>query len=81
MLVAGDEMGRTQLGNNNAYCQDNEVNWYHWNLDRRTERFLEFVRQAIAFRKAHQSFRRHRFLTGEPDEHAWRIGQRFTCRG
>lgn len=67
MILGGDELSRTQLGNNNAYCQDNEINWYDWNLDERKERFLEFVRQAIAFRKRHQNFRRHRFLTGIPD--------------
>ncbi len=66
MLLGGDELSRTQGGNNNAYCQDNEVNWYDWNLDERRERFLEFVRRVIAFRKRHQSFRRRQFLTGKP---------------
>ena len=67
MLLGGDELSRTQQGNNNAYCQDNELNWYDWHLDARQERFLDFVRQVIAFRKAHPTFRRHRFLTGKPD--------------
>ncbi len=67
MLLGGDELSRTQGGNNNAYCQDNEVTWYDWNLDDRKKRFLEFVRRLIAFRKAHPNFRRHRFLTGKAD--------------
>ena len=68
MLLGGDELSRTQRGNNNAYCQDNEINWYDWNLDERKKRFLGFVRRIIAFRKAHPNFRRHRFLTGKVDE-------------
>ena len=48
MLVAGDEMGRTQGGNNNAYCQDNEISWLDWNLDERRRRLLEFTRRLIA---------------------------------
>ena len=67
MLLGGDEISRTQGGNNNAYCQDNEVNWYDWDLDDREEGFLAFVQRMIAFRKEHQSFRRRRFLTGEAD--------------
>ena len=68
MMLGGDELSRTQLGNNNAYCQDNEINWYDWNLDERKEAFLEFVRQIVAFRKAHPNFRRRRFLTGRVDD-------------
>ena len=68
MLLGGDELSQTQKGNNNAYCQDNDITWYDWDLDDREEDFLEFVRQVIAFRKEHQNFRRRRFLTGEPDE-------------
>jgi len=67
MILGGDELSKTQFGNNNAYCQDNEINWYDWNLDERKKRFLEFVCQAVAFRKRHQNFRRHRFLTGIPN--------------
>ena len=67
MILGGDELSRTQNGNNNAYCQDNEINWYNWDLGEREEAFLAFVRQIIALRKEHQSFRRRRFLTGEAD--------------
>ncbi len=65
MILGGDEFGRTQVGNNNAYCQDNEVSWYDWDIDPSKEDMLEFVRQLSAFRKAHPSLRRNRFLTGE----------------
>lgn len=68
MILGGDELSRTQLGNNNAYCQDNEINWYHWSLDERKEAFLDFVKQVIAFRKDHPTFRRRHFLRGEIDE-------------
>ena len=68
MLLGGDELSRTQLGNNNAYCQDNEINWYNWDLDEKKTLFLEYVAEVIAFRKSHPNFCRHRFLTGETDE-------------
>lgn len=65
MLLGGDELGRTQQGNNNPYCQDNEISWYDWNLGESNKEQLEFVRELIAFRKAHPSLRRNRFLTGQ----------------
>ena len=68
MLLGGDELSNTQRGNNNAYCQDNEITWYDWDLDEREQLFLEFVREIIALRKEHQSFRRHHFLTGRENE-------------
>jgi isoamylase len=68
MILGGDELSKTQKGNNNAYCHDNEINWYEWDLDERKRHFLEFVRRVIAFRRRHQNFRRRHFLTGEPDE-------------
>jgi glycogen operon protein len=68
MLLGGDEMGRTQQGNNNAYCQDNEISWVNWNLDEGQKRQLEFARRMIALRKRHPAFRRARFLTGNPLE-------------
>jgi glycogen operon protein len=55
-------MGRTQLGNNNAYCQDNELTWFDW--ARADRELLEFTRRVIALRKAHPVFRRRRFLAG-----------------
>jgi isoamylase len=65
MVVAGDEHGRTQHGNNNAYCQDNEISWIDWELDDERRELLELTKQLIAFRKTHAVFRRDRFLTGE----------------
>jgi len=61
MLLGGDELGRTQDGNNNAYCQDSKVSWYDWStVD--TE-LLDFTRRLIAFRRAHPALRRRRYLT------------------
>ncbi len=60
MILAGDEIGNSQDGNNNAYCQDNEIGWVNWH-EPDTE-FLEFCKQAIAFRKAHPILRQKRFL-------------------
>jgi glycogen operon protein len=65
MVLGGDEIARTQHGNNNAYCQDNEISWLHWELDERKERLVEFTRRLIHFRSAHPVFRRTQFLTGE----------------
>ena len=64
MILGGDELSRTQRGNNNAYCQDSDVSWYDWNLDDRRRSFLEFVRQLVAFRQSHPAFRRRHFLSG-----------------
>src|SRR5213079_58738 len=50
MLLAGDEMGRTQAGNNNAYCQDNELSWFDWRFDDRRRALLDFTRRVIALR-------------------------------
>ena len=65
MLVAGDELSRTQGGNNNAYCQDNEISWLDWKLDDRRRHLLEFTKRLIDFRTRHPVFRRADFLTGE----------------
>ena len=64
MLVAGDEMGRTQGGNNNAYCQDNDISWVNWNLSAEDQDFLEFVQRIIAIRHRHPVFRRRNFFQG-----------------
>lgn len=65
MLLAGDEIGRTQRGNNNAYCQDNEVAWVNWSaVTADDDQLLAFVRRAIALRKAHPHFRQPVFLHG-----------------
>ncbi|MDQ3931402.1 MAG: glycogen debranching protein GlgX, partial [Actinomycetota bacterium] len=62
MLLGGDELGRTQYGNNNAYCQDNEISWYEW--DKLDEELLEFTRRLIALRYQHPVFRRRRWFVG-----------------
>ncbi len=64
MLAGGDEWGRSQNGNNNAYCQDNEISWFNWTRDEKQNQFLEFTRKLIFFRKAHPVFRRPKFLQG-----------------
>jgi len=64
MLLAGDELGRTQGGNNNAYCQDNEVSWVDWSVDDGEAGQLEFIRELAAFRREHPVFRRRRFFSG-----------------
>ena len=65
MLLGGDELSKTQHGNNNAYAQDNEINWYDWSLDKREADFLEFVKNLSLLRKAHPIFRRRSFLSGQ----------------
>jgi glycogen operon protein len=64
MICGGDEIGRTQQGNNNAYCQDNEISWYDWTLDAPKRDLLAFARSLIAFRKQHPVLRRRRFFQG-----------------
>ncbi len=64
MLLGGDESGRTQRGNNNAWCQDNELSWLEWELDEPREQLLSFCRRLIALRRRHPVFRRSHFLTG-----------------
>jgi glycogen operon protein len=66
MLCAGDEIGRTQHGNNNAYVQDNPVSWIDWDLDEPRRALLAFVQSIAALRRAHPSFRRRAFLRGVP---------------
>jgi len=64
MICGGDEIGRTQQGNNNAYCQDNEINWYNWNLGKGQKELLEFTQNAIKIRKAHSVLMRRKFFHG-----------------
>ncbi|SAK45269.1 glycogen debranching enzyme GlgX [Caballeronia calidae] len=66
MLLAGDEILRSQRGNNNAFCQDNALSWMDWHLSDDAQDMLRFVREMIALRKRHASLRRRRFLTGRP---------------
>jgi glycogen operon protein len=65
MMVAGDEIGRTQHGNNNAYCQDNEISWVDWTMTPEKTQLLGFVRKLIALRRSHPTFRRRDFFAGE----------------
>jgi glycogen operon protein len=64
MLVAGDEIGRTQQGNNNAYCQDNEISWLDWHLAPPQTELMDFVGRLIALRNSHPLFRRRTFFRG-----------------
>ena len=66
MIAHGDEIGRTQLGNNNVYCQDSELSWMDWSLTERNAELLEFTRKVMALRKHHPVFRRRRFFAGTP---------------
>ncbi len=64
MICGGDEIGRTQQGNNNGYCQDNELSWYDWHLDGPKRALLEFTGRLVAFRRQHPNLRRHKFFQG-----------------
>src|SRR4051794_27506911 len=64
MICGGDEIGRTQSGNNNAYCQDNEISWYDWNLTPEAHALLDFTRRLIDLRKEHPNLRRQKFFQG-----------------
>jgi glycogen operon protein len=64
MILGGDEMGRSQGGNNNAYCQDNEISWYDWSLLEKNAGLYRFVKEMIAFRLRHPGFMRPEFYTG-----------------
>jgi isoamylase len=66
MLAHGDELGRTQRGNNNAYCQDNEITWIDWELDEHDRALLEFTRRVFALRREQPVFRRRRCFAGNP---------------
>jgi glycogen operon protein len=64
MLLGGDEFARTQLGNNNAYCQDNEISWYDWKLHKQNFGLYRFAKEIIGFRLRHPAFMRPEFYTG-----------------
>ncbi|CQD13238.1 maltooligosyltrehalose synthase TreX [Mycobacterium lentiflavum] len=66
MIAHGDEVGRTQLGNNNAYCQDSELAWMDWSLVDKNADLLTFTRKVTKLRRKHPVFRRRRFFDGEP---------------
>jgi isoamylase len=65
MISHGDELGRTQYGNNNVYCQDNELSWVNWKLDETQQDLLTFTQRIVAFRREHPVFRRRRFFKGD----------------
>jgi len=65
MLLGGDEFRRTQRGNNNAYCQDNEVSWYDWSLLEKHKEIQRFTRGVISFRRAHPVLRKEKFYTDD----------------
>jgi isoamylase len=71
MLLAGDEFLRSQRGNNNAWCQDNEIGWVDWSLAQDHADFLRFTREMIAFRKRHPALRRRTFLRGVGPKGDW----------
>jgi isoamylase len=68
MMLGGDEFGRTQRGNNNAYCQDSDISWFDWKLGEDADRLLGFTKRLIKLRQSYPALRRSRFLTGQFDE-------------
>ena len=68
MILAGDEFGRTQGGNNNAYCQDNEISWMDWSRAERHQTMFQFTKRLIQLRQEYPILRRQRFMTGDWDE-------------
>ncbi len=68
MIVSGDEIRRTQKGNNNAYCQDNDISWMNWNLVEQNQDLFRFVQTLINFRRSQPSLLRDQFLTGRPQD-------------
>ena len=68
MMLAGDEFGRTQQGNNNAYCQDNEISWLDWDLTEKGKNLIALVQKLTELRHKYPILRRNRFLTGAYDE-------------
>lgn len=68
MICGGDELGRTQQGNNNAYAQDNEISWYNWDLSDDDKALIEFTRRAIAIRQINPALTRRYFFRGMPEE-------------
>jgi glycogen operon protein len=80
MILMGDEVRRSQRGNNNAYCQDNEVSWLDWGLVEQNAGLLRFWRRLIDFRKRHASLRRKTFFTGKGNERGLRDVTWHGCR-
>ena len=79
MICGGDEIGRTQRGNNNAYAQDNEISWFDWNLDERQQSLLEFTRSLIELRETHPNLHRRKFFQDrriDPEAPEREVGRR-----
>ena len=74
MLLGGDELGRTQGGNNNAYCQDNDISWFDWDLTDDQRQLLDFTSGLIAVFREHPVLRRRRFFQGRRDPRLEREG-------
>ena len=70
MICGGDERGRTQYGNNNAYCQDNEISWYDWRPSERKQLLIDFTSHLIHLRRKHNNFRRRKFFQGTAIHHS-----------
>jgi glycogen operon protein len=68
MMLGGDEFGRTQHGNNNAYCQDDDISWFDWSFGDDANELIAFTKRLINLRQAYPTLRRSRFLTGQLDE-------------
>jgi glycogen operon protein len=68
MILGGDEIGRSQRGNNNAYCQDNETSWFNWEIDEPAQELYEFTRELIAIMQRYPALRRRHFFAGTADE-------------
>ncbi len=81
LLLGGDEIGRTQRGNNNGYCQDSELCWHDWRLDPGQLQLLSFVQRLIAFRKEQPGLRRTEFLSGQVDAEGHRDVTWFSASG
>ena len=81
MLVAGDEFGRSQQGNNNAWCQDSPISWIDWSLAQKNRQQLRFFRKLIALRKSHPIFRREDFFPHDPDSDSHAHGLQITWQG
>jgi isoamylase len=73
MLLAGDEFARTQRGDNNAYCQDNEISWLNWDVRRKGKAMVRFVQKLTRMRHSYPILRRSRFLTGGYDEELFEL--------
>jgi isoamylase len=67
MICGGDELGRTQRGNNNAYCQDNDISWFDWELDDRDCQLHDFVQRVVAIRQRYPILRRRKYFEGRPE--------------